>query len=92
MSRYPNEAIRRFDQQFAETPQERAESRTMQRFRQTIGKLQDLVADLSPALDDEGGDFSAEGLEALRRRIANALPPEKCPDWLVSYRDPAVVK
>ena len=92
MSRYPSEDVARFDQQFRETPQERAEDRALTRFRQTIGKLQDLIADLSDDLRDEGCDYSVDGLEEMRRRVANALPPGKRPDWLTPYADAPVVK
>jgi hypothetical protein len=50
-----------------------------------------LIAALSDALTDEGPDWSNNGLDSLRRRVANALPPDACPDWLEPYRDPPIV-
>jgi hypothetical protein len=81
-----------FNDQFRETPEERNERLRDSRFKRTIGALQQLIADMSDDLRDEGCDYSTEGLEAMRRRVANALPPDKCPDWLANYRDPAVVR
>lgn len=91
MSRYPNEDIARFDQQFTETPDERNERLRERRDRRTIDTLHKLIADLSGGLTDEGPDWSNDGLDNLRRRVANALPPDRCPDWLARYRDPALV-
>lgn len=48
--------------------------------------LQKLVADLSDALQDEGVDWSDEGLRSLRQRVANTLPIGVLPDWLWGYR------
>jgi hypothetical protein len=28
----------------------------------------------------------------MRRRVANALPPDRLPDWLEQYRDPPMVQ
>ena len=53
-----------------------------------IDALRKLIADLSEALTDEGGDWSPVGLDELRHRVGNALPPDECPDWLWHYRDP----
>jgi hypothetical protein len=92
MGKYQNEDVARFDRQFAETPQERSEARTMARFRRTIETLQRLISDLTPYLADEGCDFGDDGLADLRQRAANALPVNKCPDWLWRYRDPPIVK
>jgi hypothetical protein len=91
MSRYPSEAVARFDQQFAETPAERNERRRETVRQRTIGTLQALIADLSADLTDEGPRYSEEGLDRIRRRVANALPPGKCPEWLEPFRDPPVV-
>lgn len=53
-----------------------------------MSELLKLVADLSDHLTDEGADYTPEGLDNMRRRVANALPGERCPDWLRRYRDP----
>ena len=90
MSRYPDESTRRFDQQFAETPEERNERHRETVRRRLIVTLYALIADLSPSLTDEGSDWSQEGLDRLRQRVANALPAPYCPDWLTRYRDPPV--
>ena len=79
-----------YDEQFRETTEERNERLRDRRLRLSIGALQGLVTDLSDNLCDEGADYSADGLEAMRRRVANALPPQKCPEWLNRYRDPPV--
>ena len=92
MSRYPSEGVARFDQQFAESPQERNERLRYARDRRAIAALYALVADLSVCLTDEGADWSQTRLRELRRRAANALPPTQCPDWLVQFRDPPVVQ
>jgi len=81
----------RFDDQFRETPEERNDRLRDSRNKRTITTLRKLVADLSDALTDEGSDWSNDGLDNLRRRVANALPPTECPDWLADYRDPPVV-
>jgi hypothetical protein len=65
--------------------------RTEDRFRATISRLQDIIVNLSPFLADEGHDVTEEYLAALRRSVANALPPSKRPDWLDKFGDPAVV-
>lgn len=87
MSRYPSEEVARFDQQFAETPYERNERQRAKREDRSRTILRVLIADLSPALSDEGADWSIDGLIELRRRVANALEPRECPEWLRSYRD-----
>lgn len=92
MSRYPSDGVARFDQQFRETPTERNERLRDGRHAQNIAILQQLIADLSDDLRDEGCDWSPDGLDALRRRVANALPLDKCPDWLNRFRDPPVVQ
>lgn len=69
-----------------------APSRYADRMRQTVGVLQTLVADLSDALTDEGDNWTHDGVDALRRRVANAVPPDQLPDWLAEHRDPAVVQ
>jgi hypothetical protein len=45
-----------------------------------------LIAALSDALTDEGANWSNDGLDSLRSRVANVLPPDACPDWLLPYR------
>lgn len=92
MSRYPDETTRRFDQQFAETPEERNERLRTARDRRLVDALHRLVADLSVLLTDEGSTLTPAGLDILRRRVANALPPARGPEWLVPYRDPPVVQ
>lgn len=89
---YPDESTRRFDQQFAETPAERNERRREMVSKRTIATLQALVADLSESLTEEGPDWSEDGLHNLRCRVANAVPPDKLPDWLNKYRDPAIIR
>ncbi len=54
-------------------------------------EMVELVTDLSDALTDEGPDWSNVGLDNLRRRVANMLPHDRCPEWLAEYRDPPVV-
>lgn len=51
-----------------------------------LGRAEDLIADLSDDLRDEGCDYSPDGLDAMRRRVANSLPEHKCPDWLKKFR------
>jgi hypothetical protein len=92
LSRYPSESTARFDQQFRETTGERNERLREKRDQRRIDTLLTLIADLSDHLCDEGTDYSDEGLASIRRRVANALPPGKCPDWLNQYRDPPVVQ
>lgn len=81
MTRYP-----------AETPEERNRRIQITRAAQRLVTLYTLIADLSPSLADEDAQWSQEGLDGLRRRVANALPPPQCPDWLTRYRDPPVVR
>lgn len=73
-------------------PIDRNEGRREARDQRSIAGLQKLVADLSDALTDEGADWSNDGLDKLRSRVANALPPGVCPDWLDEYRDPPMVQ
>jgi hypothetical protein len=80
------------NEQFRENPDERNERLRESRHRRTLDVLWKLIADLSDSLTDEGTDYSPEGLDAIRRRVANALPPSTCPDWLRPYRDPAVIQ
>ena len=61
------------------------------RAQQEGNELRRLVCTLSSHLTDEGDDYSTEGLDAMRRRVANALPRSECPDWLHEYRDADVV-
>ena len=44
--------------------------------------LTKLVVDLSDTLTDEGPNWSNEGLDRLRRRVACAVPLAQLPDWL----------
>lgn len=60
--------------------------------QRAINALRTLVVALSDALTDEGPDWSNEGLDSLRHRVANAIPRGECPDWLREYRDPLVVQ
>jgi len=95
MSRYPNEDVARFDQQFAKTTEERNSEYWRRRARQhqrAIETLQHLIADMSSGLCDEGCDYSVDGLDQMRRRVANALPPTMCPEWLTKYRDPPLAR
>jgi len=92
MSRYPNETTARFDQQFAETSDDRNERLRKARNQRQLEALWILIADLSGCLTDEGVDYSEEGLVEMRRRAANALPPNKCPEWLEKFRDPPIVQ
>ncbi len=92
MPRYPSEDVARFDQQFAETQEERNERHRARRAKQSAEILWRLIADLADALSDEGPDWSQEGLENLRKRVANALPPHMCPACCAFYRDPALVQ
>lgn len=81
----------RFNDQFRETPDERNNRLRNARHRRTQEAHWKLIHDLSGFLCDEGMDLSNEGVDALRRRVANALPPVHCPDWLAPFRDPTVV-
>lgn len=71
----------RFNEQFRETSDER---------KRTLEANWNLIADLSACLTDEGADWSLEGLQNMRRRVANAVPDPICPDWLREFRDPPV--
>lgn len=53
-----------------------------------IATLENLVADLSAALTDEGPDWSFDGVANLRRRIVEALPHDNRVDWLRAYVEP----
>ncbi|MGY3527301.1 hypothetical protein [Bradyrhizobium sp. USDA 4452] len=53
--------------------------------------LQQLVCDLSADLTDEGANYSTEGLQEMRRRVANALGREECPEWLHCYLDAEII-
>ena len=80
-----------WDNQFSESEEER-NSRLRQRgYERTLETLWCLIGHLSDGLRDEGCDWSVDGLQQMRRRVANALPPDKCPDWLEQYRDPPVM-
>ena len=94
MSRYPNEEVARFDRQFAESSEERNLRLRSRRDERRAVTLLTLIADLSPLLAREirADDWATGGTDSLRRRVANALPPGRCPEWLAPYRDPAVVQ
>jgi len=93
MSRYPSEGVARFDQQFRETEGGRNERLRETRFKRNIESFQRLIADLaSEALADEGPDWSQEGLDKLRVRVANAIPPDMLPECFAQWRDPPVVR
>lgn len=92
MNRYPNESVARFDSQFAESQSERNDRLRANRDNRLADRLLVLIADLSACLADEGPDFSEDGLLQMRRRVANALPPDQCPEWLAKFRDPPVVQ
>jgi hypothetical protein len=51
-----------------------------------------LIADLSDGLRDEGCDYSSDGLDAMRTRVANALPASERPKWLLPYCNPAILR
>jgi len=51
-----------------------------------------LIADLSDDLRDEGCDYSPDGLDTMRSRVANALPASERPKWLLPYCNPAVLR
>lgn len=80
----------RFNDQFRETPFERNERQRKARERRARETLWDLIAHLSAGLTDEGPDWTTGSLIELRKRVANALPPDRCPDWLNQYRDPQI--
>lgn len=52
-----------------------------------VETLHRLIADMSDHLCDEGTDYSHDGLERMRKRVANALPLDLCPDWLKRFRN-----
>lgn len=81
----------RLQDQFRETTWERNERLAKARRQRVLDTHWKLIDDLSGFLADEGMLLSIDGVEALRRRVANALPADRCPDWLSRYRDPAVV-
>ena len=56
--------------------------------RRTIGVLQDLIVDLIEVF--RLSDANSGRIAALRRRVANALPPDKMPPWLEPFRDPSI--
>lgn len=58
----------------------------VRRLKETIAFLQSLIADLSVTLADEPADFTPEYIIDIRHRVANALPRDKCPDWLLKYQ------
>lgn len=82
----------RFNDQFRESLAERNERLRDNRLKRTLEGYRKLIADLSSALTDEGPGWSNEGVHNLRCRVANALPPAECPDWLEAYRDPPIVR
>lgn len=58
----------------------------------TLFALRKLIVDLSDGLTEEGPDWSEDGLDSLRRRVANAVPKGDLPDWLHHYRDQPIVR
>lgn len=54
--------------------------------------LEKLVCELAGDLTDEGANYSGDGLHDMRRRVANALPKDECPEWLREYRDADLVQ
>ena len=83
--------VRRVDGQFAETQGERNERLAAKRDARRIETLINLIEDLADSLIDGGGYWTPGDLASLRRRTANALTTDRCPDWLVQYLDPPVV-
>jgi len=78
--------------QTVETPEERNERSREANRQRTLATLYTLIADLSPLLaNDRRPDWGFDGSDKLRQRVANALPPSDCPDWLTKYRDPQVI-
>ncbi len=57
-----------------------------------LNAFRQLIVDLSDGLTEEGPDWSEEGVDNLRRRVANAVPKDMLPDWLHRYRDPSIVR
>lgn len=82
----------RYNDQFSETPEERNERQRNAREKRNKEILWNLIADLSVNLADEEHIYSVDGLNKIRKRTANALPDEMCPDWLKQYRDPPLVQ
>jgi hypothetical protein len=82
----------RFNDQFRETLTERNERLRTSRLKESIRTLQQLVADLSDDLRDEGCYRPLNELNDMRRRVATALPPDLCPEWLARYREPGITQ
>ena len=72
--------------------EERNERHRERRAKENREILIVLIADLSALLTDENDGLSIDGLADLRRRVANALPPDQCPDWLRACRDPSLTQ
>lgn len=51
-----------------------------------ITRLQQLVVKLSDGLSDDGAGWSNEGIDRLRLEVANTVPKDALPDWLLPYR------
>lgn len=82
----------RMNNEFRETPEARDARLRERRWARHVEVLRKLIVDLSDNLTDEGADYSVDGLEEMRRRVANALPTEMCPQWLGRFRDPPMVQ
>ena len=74
------------------TVAERDERLHKSRDTRALDALHWLIVDLSAFLADESDDLTPAGLDTMRRRVANALPPTRCPEWLAEFRDPPIVK
>jgi hypothetical protein len=61
-----------------------------ERHARLVAHLTGLIADLAPVLDHDG-IWTSTQIAELRRKTANALPDEQCPEWLRSFRDPPLV-
>lgn len=92
MIEYSSNGRPKWDDQFRETQEERNERHRERRAKENREILMVLIADLSVLLTDENDSLSIDGLADLRRRVANALPPDKCPDWLCACRDPSLTQ
>lgn len=51
-----------------------------------------ILADMSDNLRDEGADYSFEGLQHMRRIVADLLPYNQCPDWLKPHKTSTAIK
>lgn len=82
--------FRRFNLQFEEDGAERRERQLISRHKRVLDSHWRLITDLSICLTDEGPDVTDDWLRGLRQRVANALPVDRCPEWLLPFRDPTV--